>query len=180
MSDWPADNTGFKVRRAFYLTWIHVKLFCSQLPKNSSLNDLSSTLCFFSISRVLRCVFYVWSYNPSVYTFQFLSHFCPNTSLFPPFAKYLWHSILDGSLFSLCLLSPFLSTLCPLVYPLPNVDNISGATMDKSGKMLQICQRLSKKREKTLREKLIKILTWQLCNLPSEGAIEEICVIGLL
>ena len=75
---------------------------------------------------------------------------------------------------------PFLSTLCSLVYPLPNVDNISGATMDKSGQMLLICQRLSRKREKTLREKLIKILTWQLCNLPSEGAIEKICVIGLL
>ena len=196
MSDWLAGNMGFKVRRAFYLNWIHVKWFSSQLPKFCVRGNETaakfvklhpipcSMICsqhfVFSISRVLRCVF---TCDPIIHLFT-RSNFCPIFAPIP-LCSHPLPNICDilfsmAPCFSFVCSPPFLSTLCSLVYPLPNVDNISGATMDKSGQMLLICQRLSRKREKTLREKLIKILTWQLCNLPSEGAIEKICVMGLL
>ena len=100
--------------------------------------------------------------DPIIHLFT-RSNFCPIFAPIP-LCSHPLPNICDilfsmAPCFSFVCSPPFLSTLCSLVYPLPNVDNISGATMDKSGQMLLICQRLSRKREKTLREKLIKILT---------------------
>ena len=181
------SEQGVQSSKVFLPHFIHVKWFCSQLPKTCVRGPRPRPMMcyqhfvFFFISREFSAVFFTC--DPIIHLFT-RSNFCPIFAPIP-LCSHPLPNICDilfsmAPCFSFVCSPPFLSTLCSLVYPLPNVDNISGATMDKSGQMLLICQRLPKKREKTLREKLIKILTWQLCNLPSEGAIEKICVIGLL